>query len=213
MSLSLIPHYSLLITRYPLLSERLDLHIHTRRQFELHERVDGLRRRLENVEKPLVRPHLELLARLLIDVRAAQDRVARHLRRQRDWSRHSGAGAFGRVDDFRGRLIEDAVVVRFQSDADLFIHHGSIPLKNMWDRHSCLSGPDTNVWPTLDYSMMSVTVPAPTVRPPSRIAKRRPFSIAIGAMRLIVSDVLSPGITISAPCASSAVPVTSVVRK
>src|SRR5438477_7500438 len=205
MSLSLIPHYSLLITRYPLLSERLDLHIHTRRQFELHERVDGLRRRLENVEKPLVRPHLELLARLLIAGRAAQDRVARHLRRQRDWSRHSGAGAFGRVDDFRGRLIEDAVVVRFQSDADLFIHHGSIPLKNMWDRHSCLS--------QLTYSMMSTTVPAPTVRPPSRIAKRRPFSIAIGAMRLMVSDVLSPGITISAPCASSAVPVTSVVRK
>ena len=31
-----------------------------------------------------------------------------------------------------------------------------------------------------DYSRMSVTVPAPTVRPPSRIAKRRPFSIAIG---------------------------------
>jgi len=34
----------------------------------------------------------------------------------------------------------------------------------------------------LDYSMMSVTVPAPTVRPPSRIAKRAPFSSATGVI-------------------------------
>src|SRR5689334_22453583 len=63
-------------------SERLDLDVHACRQLELHERVDGLRRRLENVEQPLVRPHLELLARLLVDVRAAQNGVARNLRRQ-----------------------------------------------------------------------------------------------------------------------------------
>ena len=92
-------------------------------QLELHERVDRLGRRLENVEQPLVRPHLELLPRLLVDVRAAQNRVARNLRRQRDRSRHLGAGALGRVDDLRGRLIEDAVVVRFETDADLFVHH------------------------------------------------------------------------------------------
>src|SRR5262249_42926803 len=30
------------------------------------------------------------------------------------------------------------------------------------------------------YSMMSVTTPEPTVRPPSRMAKRRPWSMAIG---------------------------------
>src|SRR5699024_7680403 len=31
-----------------------------------------------------------------------------------------------------------------------------------------------------DYSLMSMTTPEPTVRPPSRIAKRRPFSMAMG---------------------------------
>src|SRR5690606_23846996 len=31
-----------------------------------------------------------------------------------------------------------------------------------------------------NYSMILATTPAPTVRPPSRIAKRRPSSIAIG---------------------------------
>ena len=64
-----------------------------------------------------------------------------------------------------------------------------------------------------DYSMILATTPAPTVRPPSRIAKRRPSSIAIGAIRVTVSCTLSPGITISTPSGSSTAPVTSVVRK
>ena len=61
--------------------------------------------------------------------------------------------------------------------------------------------------------MISVTVPAPTVRPPSRIAKRSPSSIAIGAISSTVRLTLSPGITISVPSGSCATPVTSVVRK
>jgi len=64
-----------------------------------------------------------------------------------------------------------------------------------------------------DHSMISVTRPAPTVRPPSRIAKRRPFSIAIGLIRCTSRDTLSPGITISTPSGSFTSPVTSVVRK
>jgi hypothetical protein len=63
------------------------------------------------------------------------------------------------------------------------------------------------------YSIMSEIVPAPTVRPPSRIAKRKPFSIAIGVINLMVRFTLSPGITISVPSGNSATPVTSVVRK
>src|SRR3546814_4649448 len=52
--------------------ERLDLHIHTSRQFQLHERIHRLGGGLQNVEQPLVCPHLELLTRLFVDVRAAQ---------------------------------------------------------------------------------------------------------------------------------------------
>ena len=63
------------------------------------------------------------------------------------------------------------------------------------------------------YSMISLTVPAPTVRPPSRIAKRRPLSIATGVISSISSCTLSPGITISVPAGNCATPVTSVVRK
>jgi len=63
------------------------------------------------------------------------------------------------------------------------------------------------------YSITSETRPEATVRPPSRIAKRSPFSIAIGAISSTEMEVLSPGITISVPSARVIVPVTSVVRK
>jgi len=62
------------------------------------------------------------------------------------------------------------------------------------------------------YSRILVTTPAPTVLPPSRMAKRRPSSRAIGVMSVTVSEALAPGMTISVPAASSADPVTSVVR-
>src|ERR1019366_1730809 len=63
------------------------------------------------------------------------------------------------------------------------------------------------------YLMISLTVPAPTVRPPSRIAKRKPLSMATGVISSTVKLTLSPGITISVPSGNSATPVTSVVRK
>src|SRR5258706_6334780 len=46
------------------------------------------------------------------------------------------------------------------------------------------------------YLLILVTTPAPTVRPPSRIAKRRPCSIAIGASSLTLNVTVSPGMTI-----------------
>src|SRR5262249_51873219 len=63
------------------------------------------------------------------------------------------------------------------------------------------------------YLMISATVPAPTVRPPSRIANRKPLSIATGVISSTLKLTLSPGITISVPSGNSATPVTSVVRK
>ena len=62
------------------------------------------------------------------------------------------------------------------------------------------------------YARISVIVPAPTVRPPSRIAKREPFSMATGVINSPVMSVLSPGITISTPSGRWSEPVTSVVR-
>src|SRR6266700_2066033 len=63
------------------------------------------------------------------------------------------------------------------------------------------------------YSVILVTTPAPTVLPPSRIAKRSPSSHAIGVMSSMSRLMLSPGMTISTPSGSVTSPVTSVVRK
>ena len=64
-----------------------------------------------------------------------------------------------------------------------------------------------------NYSLIAVTTPEPTVRPPSRIAKRRPSSIAISVISVTSISTLSPGIHISTPAGSEIVPVTSVVLK
>ena len=64
-----------------------------------------------------------------------------------------------------------------------------------------------------NYAITLDTTPEPTVRPPSRIAKRRPCSMAIGVIRVISMVIWSPGITISTPSGSLMLPVTSVVRK
>ena len=64
-----------------------------------------------------------------------------------------------------------------------------------------------------NYSTISATTPEPTVLPPSRIAKRRPFSQAMGLMSSTVMLTLSPGRHISTPSGSSITPVTSVVLK
>ncbi|REG30072.1 hypothetical protein ATH84_10562 [Paracoccus versutus] len=74
-------------------------------------------------------------------------------------------------------------------------------------------GPRLEAAAPKDHFRIFDTTPAPTVRPPSRMAKRSFSSIAIGAISSTVNFRLSPGITISVPSGSFTVPVTSVVRK
>ena len=64
-----------------------------------------------------------------------------------------------------------------------------------------------------NHSMILPTTPEPTVRPPSRIAKRRPSSIATGVSSSTCIMTLSPGMHISVPSGRVMMPVTSVVRK
>src|SRR5258708_2027971 len=62
------------------------------------------------------------------------------------------------------------------------------------------------------YLVILSTTPAPTVCPPSRIAKRILSSSATGVINLIFNVTVSPGMTISWPAGNSTSPVTSVVR-
>ena len=140
--------------------------------------------------QPQVSPDLELVPRRLVLVRRAQDVEALDTRRHGHRALHHGARALGRFHDLQGGLVDQLVVESLEADADLLLCGGG---------HG--------------YSRILETTPAPTVRPPSRTAKRKPSSIAIGAINVTVILMLSPGITISVPEGSSRLPVTSVVRK
>ncbi len=82
------------------------------------------------------------------------------------------------------------------------------PTSGFGDRRS------TN-WATLlvAYFIIFVTTPAPTVLPPSLIAKFNFSFIAIGVINFTVNLASSPGITISVPDGRVTSPVTSVVLK
>src|SRR3954452_4505168 len=87
----------------------LDLNVNASRKIELHERVHRLLRRLEDVEQALVRADLELLTRLLVDVRRTENAIFVLHRRQRDRPRHLRSGPASGIDDLPGRLVEHAV--------------------------------------------------------------------------------------------------------
>ncbi len=110
---------------------RLDLNVHARRQAQLVQRLDRLGRRLHDVDQPLVRADLELLAGLLVHVRAGQDRVALDARRQGNRTVDDRTGPLGRIDDLRRALIQNGVIVRLHADADGFARmtcHGRPPV-------------------------------------------------------------------------------------
>src|SRR5271170_4662175 len=167
----------------------LDLDVHAGRQVEPLERVDRLGRVLDDVDQTLVDPHLEVLARVLVLVGRPDHRVAVLVGRQRDRPEHLGLGPEHRLHDLLRRLVQDLVVVGLQPDSNLLLRAVG------------------------HYLRISSTTPEATVRPPSRMAKRRPLSMAIGLPSSTVILVLSPGMTISVPSGSVMVPVTSVVRK
>src|SRR3546814_11880212 len=84
---------------------------------ELHQRVDRLRSRVDDVEQALMRPDLELLAALLVDVRRAQHRELLDACRQRNRPAYLRTGALRRPGDLRGRLAEHPVIEGLQANA------------------------------------------------------------------------------------------------
>src|SRR5690606_26542311 len=94
-------------------------------EVQFHERVHRLRRRLNDIQETLVGPDFELLSRLLVNMRTAQDRIFVDVRRQRNGPANFCARAFRRVYNFTCRSIENAMVIRFQADADILVFHYS----------------------------------------------------------------------------------------
>src|SRR5665809_74992 len=161
----------------------LQFDVDARRKIEPLKRVHRLRRRVDDVEQPLVCAHLEVLARVLVLVRRPDDRVDRTLRGERDRTVDACARTSHRLDDLLCALVDDLVVVGLQPDPNL--HSGCqvlsslnvlvffskclfIPLRDRRDdRWDPARVPRAGV---TTYSVIFTTRPAPTVRPPSRIA-------------------------------------------
>ena len=133
----------------------LDLDVDAGWQIKSHQRIDRLRRGGMDVDQPLMGADLEVFPRILVLERRSDHAVDVLLGRQRNRAGDGRAGAHRRLDDVLCRPIQRLVVVALKADADFLLSQ-------------------------LSYLMIFVTTPAPTVRPPSRIAKRRPSSMAIG---------------------------------
>src|SRR5919204_4149549 len=88
------------------------------------QRVDGLRRRLVDVDEALVRADLEVLARVLVLERRADHAVDVLLGGQRNGAGHGRAGASRRLDDLLGRRLDGRVVIGLEADADLVLCGG-----------------------------------------------------------------------------------------
>src|SRR5690606_32597537 len=84
---------------------------------------------LHDVEQPLVGADLELLTRLLVDVRAAVDAELLDPRRQGNGAPDQRAGAAGGVRDLAGRLIEHAMIECLQANADILSFHVLLPMR------------------------------------------------------------------------------------
>ena len=88
------------------------------------------------------------------------------------------------------------VVVGLEADADLVLGrcHVDLSLRTWVGAAPREPPPGPSAWSSRSaYWMTSVTTPEPTVRPPSRMAKRRPASMAIGWISSISIWTLSPG--------------------
>src|SRR5882757_2966171 len=130
----------------------LDFDVDAGGEIELHQRIHRLRRRIDDVEEPLVGAHLELFTALLVDVRRAVDAKLLDPGRQRNRPTHLRTRALGGRHDLARRRIEDAMIERLKPDPDILAVHGlllqaegrkaplAIPLLSDADDDACADG-------------------------------------------------------------------------
>lgn len=80
--------------------------------------VDGLWRGVSDIDQAFVDAHLEGLTAHLVHMRALDDRVRALASWEWHRSGHACAGTKRGVDDLLGTLVDDLVVVGFETNAD-----------------------------------------------------------------------------------------------
>ena len=102
---------------------QLDLHIDTRGEIKFHQRIDRLRRWIDDIEQPLVGADLELLATLLVNMRRTVDRELLNPRWQRNRTAQRGTSPLRGIGDLAGSSIEHPVIEGLQTNADVLRVH------------------------------------------------------------------------------------------
>ena len=108
----------------------LDFDVNAGRKVEALQRINRLGRRLQDVDKPLVNFHLEVLAAVFVFVGTADHGVDVALCGERHRSTNFGLRADDRFDDlFRG-LVDDFVIVCLEADTNLLfvLSHDQFPI-------------------------------------------------------------------------------------
>src|SRR5450830_318805 len=97
---------------------QLDFYINASRQIQLHQCIDSLVGRINDIHQTLVRTDFELIARSLVDVRGTQNVETLDACWQRNRTLDDSAGALCCVDDFQCGLVDQTIVECLQADTD-----------------------------------------------------------------------------------------------
>src|SRR3954462_2868211 len=100
----------------------LNLDVDAGRKIQLGQCIYRLRAAVENVDHTLVRLQLELLARLLVDVRGTKNRPTLRLGRERNRTRHLFARLLCPPTDVGRRLVDHRVIEGLETDANATCH-------------------------------------------------------------------------------------------
>ena len=147
----------------------LDLDVHAGRQVELHQSINRLIGRVDDVHETLMRADLKLIAARLVDVRRTKDVEALDARRKRNRTTNHSAGALGGVNDLQSGLVDELIVVGLEADANAlrlhfdFLEKRTVKEQEGAEYNSAPSSDQVKLPKKFDYSMTAATTPAPTV--------------------------------------------------
>src|SRR5579863_10160756 len=92
-----------------------------RKMVQALQRVDRLRGRLVDIDETLVRPDLEVLARILVLERRTDHAVHVLFGWERHGTGHGRAGARRRIDDLLRRRLDRRMVVALETDSNFVL--------------------------------------------------------------------------------------------
>ena len=90
---------------------------------ELHQSINRLVGRINDIHQALMRADFELVTARLVDVRRTKDVKALDARRKGNGAANDSAGALSGIDDLESGLVDELVVVGLEADANALRLH------------------------------------------------------------------------------------------